>query len=498
MKIKILTLFIFLTFITVAAQYNKFGQDIFGENESNFCGASISMNDQGNIIAIFSAFIDGDSSGRVRVFEFSDDSWDLIGNPILGLPSSDGQGAGTVKLNAQGNRFIFGSPLNSGNGIDGAGTTRVFELQNNQWEQIGQDLCGFDANDIFGNSVDINALGDIIIIGASNGGRMFSTKGYVKTYILQDNMWNQLHQQLNGIQNGSDFGSAVSISALGSRIVILAEGDFTNNTINGYVQAFDLQDNSWVQIGDIILGETIEDLLGTVTIGSNPIDITNDGQIIAFGGKRSNDDVGYVKVMELQGNNWISRGDTIIENISNTSFGTSVSINDNADIIAVGAPFDGDSSEGFVSIYDYSNEIWQKSIPNIIGAAPSDFFGFSTSINSTGKTLIAGAPLSDANGNASGLVRSYGEEPLLSINTLSINKKIQLYPNPNNGSFKINFQNIIPNIDLIILNTLGQKIYSNSYQNKNEINIGRAFKSGLYVVKINYNGTYQSVKLHIR
>ncbi|MGJ8665635.1 MAG: hypothetical protein ACSHW7_04660 [Patiriisocius sp.] len=109
------------------AQYNQIGQQINGAFSNEFLGTSLSMNAQGNRMAVFSAFAEGsDSSGQVKVFEFINGVWELLGEPVIGLPSLDQQGAGVVELNNLGNRFVFSSPLHNGNNIEASGVTRVF------------------------------------------------------------------------------------------------------------------------------------------------------------------------------------------------------------------------------------------------------------------------------------------------------------------------------------------------------------------------------------
>jgi hypothetical protein len=112
-----------------------------------------------------------------------------------------------------------------------------------------------------------------------------------------------------------------------------------------------------------------------------------------------------------------------------------------------------------------------------------------------GTTFASSAPFFNGNGNGLGLVLSYGADPTLSTNSFDTLKDIRLYPNPSYGSFKIQFPTIIPKIDIMISNTLGQKVYSKTYHNTKEINIDKIYIAGLYIVTINYNGISQSMKL---
>lgn len=75
-------------------------------------------------------------------------------------------------------------------------------------------------------------------------------------------------------------------------------------------------------------------------------------------------------------------------------FGESVDINSDATRIAIGAPEAGTaiSKTGSVKIYDWTGFSWQQSSFVIEGTIPSQFLGFSVSLDNEGVTLAVGSP----------------------------------------------------------------------------------------------------------
>ncbi len=68
----------------------------------------------------------------------------------------------------------------------------------------------------------------------------------------------------------------------------------------------------------------------------------------------------------------------------------------------------------------------------------------------------------------------------LNINSLTKNNILLMYPNPNNGSFKLQIENEIENGELILLNSLGQKVHEQKIiKGDNNINTHN-LASGLY------------------
>jgi hypothetical protein len=205
----------------------QLGQDIDGENSYDWCGHSLSLNSSGNIIGIASPMFDSissngnENSGHIRVFEYNGTDWSQIGNDIIGGYSVD--------LNNFGNRVIIGDPFNSDNGFY-SGRTRVFEYNGTDWNQKGQDINGIDASDNYGGFVSISGGGDTI---ASSSYAHDSDKGHVRAFYFDGNVWNQIGQDIDGVNNNDRSGTSIAMNNSGSRIAIGAP-NFDGNGIGSH------------------------------------------------------------------------------------------------------------------------------------------------------------------------------------------------------------------------------------------------------------------------
>jgi hypothetical protein len=150
------------------------GQDIYGEASNDTSGFSVSMNAIGDRVAIGGPYNDsnGLNSGSVRVYELNlSDLWVQLGGDIDGEANSDQSGY-SVSMNADGNRVAIGAPLNGGlnNAQPSSGSVRVYELNTTtspaSWVQLGNDIDGKASGNRFGSSVSMNAIGDRVGMGA--------------------------------------------------------------------------------------------------------------------------------------------------------------------------------------------------------------------------------------------------------------------------------------------------------------------------------------------
>ena len=89
--------------------------------------------------------------------------------------------------------------------------------------------------------------------------------------------------------------------------------------------------------------------------------------------------------------------------------GTSVSLNSDGTIVAIGAyGNNGNGSDsGHVRVYQYSDSSWSQLGGDINGEAASDRSGQSVSLSSDGTIVAIGAYFNDGSGSDSGHVRVY-------------------------------------------------------------------------------------------
>ena len=99
----------------------------------------------------------------------------------------------------------------------------------------------------------------------------------------------------------------------------------------------------------------------------------------------------------------VKQGATITGEATNDNFGYSVSINSTGDTIAVGA-YGANSDTGYVKVYKLVTGTWTLQGAKIVGETTSQYFGHSVSINSTGDTIVVGAPTAN---NYTGYAKVY-------------------------------------------------------------------------------------------
>ncbi|KAL3811382.1 hypothetical protein ACHAXA_000461 [Cyclostephanos tholiformis] len=236
------------------------------------------------------------------------------------------------------------------------------------------------------------------------------------TCLFQSSAWKQRGSPIVGDASGAKFGSSVALSSDASALAI---GAPDHNDYTGYVKIYRVDDDGGgysVQIGQTLNGNATDDYFGY------SVDMTPDGSTVICGspGYWYNDDrPGYVRVYSLEGDidlgtdNWKPIGQDIVGEANGDNFGNSVSISEDGETIAIGAP-DNDGSNGKYSgrvrMYrlSYDGTTWVKIGQDIDGTAAGDEFGYSVSLSADGSTVAIGAPFHDGNGNVdSGRVNVY-------------------------------------------------------------------------------------------
>lgn len=213
--------------------------------------------------------------------------------------------------------------------------------------------------------------------------------------------WNQKGQNLIGEGLEDYSGGQVSISSDGNTLAVGAAGNDGFGPSSGHVRIFEWDAGSWMQKGSDIDGEWPGDGSGT-SLSLNP-----DGTIVAIGSRANSDGgtlAGSVRVFEWDGASWVQKGGDLDGNAGD-QFGKAVSINANGDFLIVGAHKAGSpGDEGAARIYQWDGNVWNQLGNDILGLWPFDELGTSVDISADGHTVIVGVPqptsITLASGNA--------------------------------------------------------------------------------------------------
>ena len=223
------------------------------ETQAGF-GNSISLSSNGNILAVGANRSDsnGTNSGTVRVYENLNGIWTQIGSDIIGQAARNELGH-SVSLSDDGTILAIGA-VGDENGSD-PGTLRVFENTNGAWTQIGSNIDG----DEFGFSVSISSDGNIIAVGAPKD---FLSVGYVRIFENNNGVWTQIGDDIAGLGAINEFGHNVNLSSDGTIVAIGAPLNDDGGEDAGQVRVFENQNGTWTQIGNNIDGEAAGDESG--------------------------------------------------------------------------------------------------------------------------------------------------------------------------------------------------------------------------------------------
>lgn len=271
----------------------QLGQDIDGEAASDQSGVSVSLSSDGNIVAIGALrnSDNGENSGHVRVFGYSEDIWTQLGQDIDGESTSDRSGF-SVSLSSDGTKVAIGAPQNNGNNAVLSGHVRVYENQSGVWMQLGQDIDGEGASDQSGISVSLSSDGNIVAIG---GSRLSAGNAYVRVYENQSGTWIQIGNDIENVPVTNNVDLKVSLSSDGSLLAIgRPKSDNGANSGNAYI--YQNQSGNWSQIGNVIEGEAEGDNSG------NYVSLSSNGNVLAVGAQGNDDNgttSGHVRVYDL-------------------------------------------------------------------------------------------------------------------------------------------------------------------------------------------------------
>lgn len=310
----------------------QLGSDIDGEAEGDLSGSSVSLSNDGHILAVGASGNDGNKSdsGHVRLYKWtgvSGSGWVRFGSDIDGEAPGDESGS-SVSLSGDGMKLAVGAWNNDGNGPN-SGHVRVYDMNvSGVWLQLGSDIDGEASNDHSGSSVSISDDGMALAIASSrNGTPIQPYRGHVRVYDYDSavNSWTQRGSDIDGEATRDFAGFAVSLSGDGTVVAVGAPGNDA-----GHVRVYEHRDYSWIQIGEDIDGEAFDDYSGAA------VSLSYDGNVLAVGAKNNNQKKGHVRVYQWDGV-WNQRGSDIDGERLEDYSGSAVSLSTDGNVLAVGS-----------------------------------------------------------------------------------------------------------------------------------------------------------------
>lgn len=311
-------------------------------------------------------------------FSLSSQSWTQMGANIEGIESYCNFGY-SIALSDDGNTIISGGNALDQNEED-SGYAQVYEWNGSSWQQKGDNIYGEEFEDEFGYSADISADGDIIAIGATQGGNETQV-GYVKVFAWNGSSWEMKGSRLNGENEGDHFGTSISLSDNGNSLAVY-DRQGINGEYSGTVVVYNWNGTEWIQKGANLEGNE----------GDNfgwAIDLSYDGNTLAVGAESGYSFYGYARIYLWNGSEWDQKGNDIYGDAEGDKFGFSISIDNNGNSVAIGARNNSGNGmqSGQLKVFSWNNNQWEQKGNDIYGDGITNFLGWSTSLNSDGNIV---------------------------------------------------------------------------------------------------------------
>ncbi len=360
-------------------------EDVFGGINGELLGYSVSINSDGSIIAIGCPF-NNNIKGRVIVYYWNIDKWTQKGNDIIGESENDFSG-GSISLSSDGNIIAIGAPYNNGKGKD-TGQVRVYfwNKNTNTWSKRGKDIDNKTKFGLNGYSVSLSSNGNILAIGAPS-----DKEGTVSVFEWKKNTWVKKGSTLKGHANLNNFGYSVSLNKNGN---ILAIGEpfapsFPQGR-SGFVRIFIWKSNKWIQLGKEIKGGYFSSSQFGTSVSLNDL-----GNTIAIGSPEpfGNSINGNVQVYDLVNSVWVQRGNDIYGKDYYERFGKKVKISGDGNTVIVSSPLFSEVTfqRGKVNIYQWIDNNWIENTQVFKGNNSYDRYGMSIDITDDAKNIIIGS-----------------------------------------------------------------------------------------------------------
>lgn len=226
-------------------------------NANDEYGISVSLSSDGTRLAVGAAA--NNTSGYVKVYEFSGNAWSPLGSTINGEGVLDRFGF-SVSLSSDGTRFAAGGIGNTAN----SGHVRVFEYSSD-WTQVGSDIDSESSADNFGYSVSLNSDGTRLAAGAIFNN---NNRGHTRVFDWSGSSWNQIGSDIDGEASNDYSGHSVSLSSDGLRLAIGAPNNADGGDLAGHVRVYKMNEELAIPEDRLLDTTSSDQSFSTAIIGT--------------------------------------------------------------------------------------------------------------------------------------------------------------------------------------------------------------------------------------
>ena len=471
----------------------QMGTDIDGEAANDQSGWSVSLSGDATTVAVGARFNDGNGTdaGHVRVYEWNGTNWMQKGGDLDGEAAGDEFGQ-TVSLSNNGDMLAVGARYNDGAGTD-AGHVRVFEWNGTAWVQLGNDIDGEAAGDYSGQSVSLSSDGLILAVGERRNDDNGIDAGQVRVFEWNGSAWVQVGNDLNGDNAGDQMGWAVRLNANGNILVVSAPKNDAGASNAGRVKIYSWDGTAWVQLGGDIDGDTTNDDFGW------SLDINDQGTIFSVGARQNDTQLGglgQVRLYEWDGVSWLQKGIDLNGDLNGDQFGFSCALNNTGSIVAGGAYLhsNGGIDNGQVKVFCFPPVA--DSLPDVEDCQnytlPAINSGdYYSGPGGTGSLLLAGDIISSSQTVYIYAVNgSCEDEQSFQVNILDctgideVESYWKIYPNPAQEMLQIEVSSEMIGQEFTIFDISGRQIFSGNLTSQVSVLETSWLDAGTYFISI--------------
>lgn len=378
-----------------------------------YYGYSVSVSDDGNIVAVGSPFFNGGSgqNGQVEVLR-KQDPFNYTAQTLTNPTSyRDGRLGWSVAVSGDGNYIVAGAPRYFiTNAPPSFGYIIIWRWDSNQSIYVHSQTIFSPIDDDgrsitdFGTSVDLDYTGTTLIVGAptwdAGSGSPNDDRGAGIIYTRSGTTFSQqliLKAPIDDAPMSSAVGSRVSISSAGNRIVLA--GPNAGPSYNGGFFVWDLNNSVWA------LNYTFIESDASAGFTTGGCSISGDGNTIIAATENGGTlpITSWFRVFKYVNGSWNAG----TKQLSLTGTISNMAINYNGNLSAITSKSNPEKVEIFNTVNNNSPVKLNPNITKNTSVSSDENFGefFGLAISNNSRTIVIGSPSTPVSPNGGGAIR---------------------------------------------------------------------------------------------